>query len=120
MRWDLIEEAHVPLQIEMNIAALNDNEVVQKTVGIVKCDIDPEDIDCDIGEVHKKAEAIYGAELANQLEQGRVNEAHVTWNKMAEITYLIIQGEEEDEARRKVEKNWWRGSVPKFKKRQRI
>ena len=55
-RWDLVEEAHVPLEIEVDIDTLNDNEVVQKTVGTVNCTIELADTDCDTGEVHNKAE----------------------------------------------------------------
>ena len=51
LRWDLIDEAHVPLQVEMDFDALNEDEVVQKTAGTIKCDVEPEDIDCDIGKV---------------------------------------------------------------------
>ena len=88
-RWDLVEEAHVPLQIEIDIDTLNDTEVVQKTVGLVNCTIDPEDIDCDIGKVYDKVERVYGETLMTQLDQGGVSVAHVTWNKMVEIATMI-------------------------------
>ena len=34
-RWDLVEEAHVPLQIDMDIKTLNGDEAVQKAGGQV-------------------------------------------------------------------------------------
>ena len=38
---------------------------------------------------------------------------------MAEITTMMIQGEEEEEATQKVGNNWWRGTAPKCIKRQK-
>ena len=104
-RWDLIEEAHVPLQVELDVGTLNDNEIVQKTAGTVKCTIELEDIDCDIGMVHDRVERVFGEALNTQLDQGDVNAAHVTWNKMAEVTAMMIQGVDEEEAIQKVGKN---------------
>ena len=105
-RWDLVEEAHVPLQIEVDTDILNENEVVQKTAGTVACTIEPEDIECDTEEVYKRVEAVYGETLTVQLDKGEVSAAHVAWNKMAEVSTMMIQGEDEDEAIRKVENNW--------------
>ena len=66
--------------------------------------MDPEDIDRDIGKANEKVENVDGKGLMEQLDQGGVSAAHVTWNKMAEITTTMIQGEEEEEVINKVAK----------------
>ena len=52
MRWHLrgmylIEEAHVTLQTEVDMDILNENEVVQRTAGTVRCTVVPDEVDCD-------------------------------------------------------------------------
>ena len=107
------------MQIEVNIGTLNIDEVIQKTAGTVKCTIEPKDIDCDIGMVSDRVDIVYGETFKAELDEGDVNAAHVTWNKMAEISTMIVQGADEEEAIQKVERSWWRGTAPKFIKRQR-
>ena len=39
-RWALVEEAHVPLQMDVYLDVLNDDEVTQKTAGTIECNVD--------------------------------------------------------------------------------
>ena len=60
-RWDFVEKAHVPLQVEVNMNTLNDNEVAQKTAGTVPCTMNLDEIDCDAGKVYEIWRHIGGA-----------------------------------------------------------
>ena len=118
-RWDLVEEAHVPLQIDLDTEILNGDEVVQKTAGQVECNIDVEEIEVDTAKVYQSVDDDYGPTLRAQIAGKDHNGAHATWNKMAEICTMMVQGEDKESASAKEEKNWWRGTKPKFIKRQK-
>ena len=54
VRWDSVEEAHVPLEIERNMAQLNEDEIVRKTNCNVKCSTTPEEVECDTSAIRRK------------------------------------------------------------------
>ena len=97
-RWDLVEEAHVPLQIEVCMEQLNGEEVKQTTRGNVKCDIDAEESEVDTNDAYEKANKKYNDVLYQQIRDKDLNGAHETWNKAAEMCTMIVQGKTEEEA----------------------
>ena len=57
---------------------LNEDEVVQKTGGNVKCSMTPHDLECDMNAVYELVEAKFNGQLQNQIEQEELDEAHCT------------------------------------------
>ena len=102
LRWDLVKEAHVPPQIDMNVAVLNEDEVVLKIVGLVECSIDIEDIKADTGKIYESIEEDYGQTLQDQIARKDLNGARITWNRLAELCAMMVQGEDKEEACSKV------------------
>ena len=101
-----MEEAHVPLQIDMDTEILNGDEVVQETAGQVERTIDVEEIEVDTAMVYQSIDKDYGPTLQAQIAGKDLSGAHTTWNKMAEICTMMVQGEDKESATAKVEKNW--------------
>ena len=93
-RWDLIEEAHVPLEITVNIDQLNADQVAQKTAGNVMSNISPEEIADKAEQIFDNIYETYGATLEKQVAAQKLDEAHMTWNVMAEIFVHIAHGED--------------------------
>ena len=58
LRWDLVEESHVPLQIDLQLERLEEEEVIQRSDGKIKTKEAPsggEEDPADMEEAHKEA-----------------------------------------------------------------
>ena len=118
-RWDLVEEAHVPIQLTLDIDQINEDEVIQKFAGQVKAKEEVKDITCDTGEIFEEIETLHGNELQRQIASRDLNGAHITWHKMAEMCTMMIGGDTLEQANENVFKNWLRGTKPSFIRRQK-
>ena len=118
-RWGLIEEAHAPLGITIDVEQMNADQVVQKTSGNVLSKLCPEDIaetaEAKFDEVYEK----YGPDLERQIANKDFNGAHVTWNIMVEVFIEFARGKEWNKTVSDIEGRWKRGARPTFSKKQK-
>ena len=91
-RWDLVGEAHVPIQVTLDVDQINEDEVIQKTAGHVKASEEAKELTCDTGAIFEEIEALYGSELQRQIDGKDINGAHVTYHKMGGTCTMMIGG----------------------------
>ena len=108
-RWDLIEERHVPLQVDLHLHQLNDMEVQQETQGNVKCNIAAEETEVSTHEEDLHAKNEQGYNLEEEINSKNLNEAHKTWNKLAEFCTMRVQGKSRHVAYEDIEKSGHQG-----------
>ncbi len=118
-RWDLIQVDHVPLQVKLDVARMEDYEVRQKGCDQIDAQDLPEEWHADWDAAVAEAEAMYAPRLNQALADGDVDQAHITWNRMAEACIYLAKGEKGEEVFRRIEGAPPRGGVPRFIKMKR-
>ncbi len=119
LRWDLVQENHVPLQITLDLGELDAQEVVQKTRGHVDVEGLPDQDDQVWQQAMSTARDVYGPRLQSALDKRDVNEAHLIWNYMAEACLKFATGWDRAKAESWLAAFPPRGGAPRFVKRQR-
>ena len=87
----------------MDTDRLDEDEVVQKAVGNVLCNIKPEDIVDEAEDIFKTVDERYGHTLRGHIHGKDLDKAHQAWNDLAEVFINMAHGQTEVEAVKKVE-----------------
>ena len=80
----------------------------------MRSEVKEDETEIDTAQAYAQARERYGATFDRYISEGNVDGAHIEWNKIAAATSLLFQGKTIEKAQDRIDKNWQRGSVPKF------
>ena len=84
-RWALVQVDHVPLQVHLKMGRFQMEGAIQNGGALVKVDGVLEHYDAAWHDAAEISDELHGARFNRAIQEHDKNQAHVTWNLLAEV-----------------------------------